>query len=974
MSVKTMLETLKSKPDMPILADDTIPEGLTRRQVNILSGKVYAYLKGKGIGKEDFVMICLPRGVKPVVAFFGVWRAGAAFVLTEDTMPPERIAFIKKDCGCKLTIDSSVWEEIEAFEPLDGYEETDDHNAAFAIYTSGTTGTPKGVLHEYGNLQRNLDCISAINATDKIVTDCEKHATVAPLSSVASQMVNLLMHETGMANYIVSYATFKNPKEWMEFLIRQKITISFIPPSYLQILPDIGKTYLRSIIVGGEPIKNLYIDGATIFNLYSLSEANCYACIFKIDKSYPLTPIGVPQFDLDIRLLDENGNDVPDGEDGELCFENPYFRGYINLPEETKRVFTDGWYHTGDLAKKLPDGNYVVRGRLSDMIKVNGNRVEPAEIEVVTNKILGTKSAVVKGVTNGENTYICLYYTEDIEVDAEKTRQELQEYLPDYMLPSHFIHIDKMPLRPSGKVDRKALPDPDISEYIKEYEAPVGETEKALCNAFQEVLKVERVGRNDSFYQLGGDSLGAIEVLVKSNLTILDASDIFTGATPKGIAELYKNKKESRLLYTPEADESARKEMQKLLPFQSYMFSYELHSPGKAMYNVYLMFKVDKKVFDMAKLSDTVYTVIQNHPSLCTQYCFDEKSNLMQAFRPEDITHSAPEKISEEEFNALKDGLIMPYKLLNTPLCRYRIFETEKAGYLFFDAHHSVLDGTSVKIFLDNILRAYYGESPEHDYYYAHLKENALQTESEQYEKSKKYFEENYSGDYSRRPIYDYETEENTVAYLTKDFGISDEKIASLKYASKNTFFMLSTLLAVAVCNDCRDVMITWTYNGRDNVHKLSGTGLLIRDIPVKLELSKNMTLKETYADIKAQIAGGIENCIYPHTTANAKCVADDLVCFLYQENIRNFDDLPEGVEWFDINRQNGASQNALDIEICNKDGGTELFMEYASSLYKEESMERFSELLVKSANSLLYFADKANVSMSEVIQHIKES
>ena len=144
--VKTFIECAKKDPERRILADDSNPKGLTYRQVDEISSKIYAYLSDKGIGKEDFVMLCLPRGVKPIVSMLGVWKNGSAFVLVEDDYAPERIEFIKKDANCKLVINTDVWEEIQSYPVKEGYTETDEHDAAFAVFTSGTTGNPKGVV------------------------------------------------------------------------------------------------------------------------------------------------------------------------------------------------------------------------------------------------------------------------------------------------------------------------------------------------------------------------------------------------------------------------------------------------------------------------------------------------------------------------------------------------------------------------------------------------------------------------------------------------------------------------------------------------------------------------------------------------------------------------------------------------------------------------------------------------------------
>ena len=151
--IRNFVRHAENSPNKVVLASLGGGREITFREMDLLSGKVYRFLKDRGIGREDFINILLPRGIEPVIAMFGVWKAGAAFALTEEDDPGERIAFIQKDCGCALILDGAAWQEILKCEPLHGYEETQDHDAAFAVYTSGSTGMPKGVLHEYGNLE-----------------------------------------------------------------------------------------------------------------------------------------------------------------------------------------------------------------------------------------------------------------------------------------------------------------------------------------------------------------------------------------------------------------------------------------------------------------------------------------------------------------------------------------------------------------------------------------------------------------------------------------------------------------------------------------------------------------------------------------------------------------------------------------------------------------------------------------------------
>ena len=202
-------ENVTAGPDRLFLTDEAHPRGITRRDTDELSAKVFAWLKKQGVGKEDFVLVCLPRGIMIPIAMMGVWKAGAAVTVVEDTYAAERIEFIRKDCNCKIVIDISSWEMIMKEEALSGFQKAQDHDAALAVYTSGTTGFPKGVLHEYGNLK--LHMATRDNGRDDRTRKEERFAFIAPLNFVAfyKNLVSAIVN--GMHLFIVPYATVKNP-------------------------------------------------------------------------------------------------------------------------------------------------------------------------------------------------------------------------------------------------------------------------------------------------------------------------------------------------------------------------------------------------------------------------------------------------------------------------------------------------------------------------------------------------------------------------------------------------------------------------------------------------------------------------------------------------------------------------------------------------------------------------------------------
>ncbi len=254
--IELLEQYTKKTPNTAILFDETT-KGVTYAQLDEKSARIRNYLKNKGIGKEDFVLINLPRGVLPIITMIGVWKSGAAWALVEDTYAPERIDYIRKDCGCKVEINASNWEEIMNTAPLYGHEEVSLHDAAYAIYTSGTTGNPKGVLHEYGNLERAIDSIRINGVTPFDGRDVL--ALLAPLNFVASVIVILkALSIHGGKTHVVSYATIKNPMALKFFFFEKKISITFLTPSYVRMLGNATGPYLRMLFVGSEPANNVY--------------------------------------------------------------------------------------------------------------------------------------------------------------------------------------------------------------------------------------------------------------------------------------------------------------------------------------------------------------------------------------------------------------------------------------------------------------------------------------------------------------------------------------------------------------------------------------------------------------------------------------------------------------------------------------------------------------------------------------------
>lgn len=524
-------ENVRNYPDKVILQDSET--SLTFHELDELSGRVYAYLKQKGIGREDAIIINIPRSVNIFVACLGIWKAGASLVCIEYGTPQNRIDYIAEDCNCKLIIGAEEIASILTWKEIKSHEKTDLHDAALYYYTSGSEGNPKGILHEYGKLDLIASTLSV--GHEKMFKSTDVYGLWFPVSTPILGMILVAISERCIVN-ILPITIIRNPQAIATYIANYNITIIGIVPSYLKDV-NIEMPTLRQIQVASEIANNIYYNSLQLVNVYGQSEGGISAFTFMIDKKYDNTPIGRPTQSIHECLLDDDGSPVSEGSMGELCYENPFTRGYINSPELNQAVFRNGLFHTGDIARVNEDGNYVILGRKTDMIKINGNRIEPAEIEAAVKRVLGIDWAFAKGFVQPERSFICVYYTAEVDIDYAKTREELLKILPLYMIPSYFIQIDSIPHLPNGKVDRKAFKAPEVAEYITEYTPPTNELEERLCQTMQEVLGLERIGTHDDFYLLGGDSLRTIQLVSLLNIDDLTVTDIYAARTPMAIAE-----------------------------------------------------------------------------------------------------------------------------------------------------------------------------------------------------------------------------------------------------------------------------------------------------------------------------------------------------------------------------------------------------------------------------------------------------
>lgn len=974
--LEMFFEQVKTKPSH-IAVTDPQNGSLTFKELADCSGKVFQYLKSRGIGKEAFVVICLPRSIYTVAAIIGVMRAGAAFTVAEaGIIPEQRLQYIIQDCSAKLVMNADCWKEIEQLaltEAFSGfaYCEPASHDAAYVIYTSGSTGQPKGCLHEYGGLEYMM---KSADFEGKPPISGGIYALVIPMSMLATHASLFFTLAYGVTVDVVPLYLLRDPTALVEYFTKHHITSTSISPTLARILRGM-KLDMEHIAIGSESANNVFIENCLLINYYASSECGCMACAFHIDHPYEETPIGKPQFDLQYRIIPlEN-----DSEAGELQFYFPYFRGYLNLPEETARVLTDGWFHTGDIVRQLNDGNLLLLGRIDNMIKINGNRVEPEEVETAASRILGLQAAVAKGFGEGDHTYLCLYYVNATELDSHEASRILGEHLPYYMLPKHYIRLEQIPRLPSGKIDRNSLKPPVFAEKSTTTVAPRDELEAALCRTFAQVLGLPDFSAEDDFYLLGGDSIGTVEVIETCQIHGLNMYDMFNGRTPQKVAACYRKRIAEESQDIEAENQKALQSSHPLTELQKCALQYRALKPDSTLYDLYSLVKYSERM-DMKRLEKAVETAFHAHSALLTLLHQEADGSWTQSYHPEIFEPVQTEYVSEAEFAEIQKQLIQPLQVFGGKLYRFRLFSTEKADYSFLQINHMISDGTSIKILLHDVMEAYSGKPVMTDCYYFMLQKQEQQMNSAFYQEAKEYYLNRYSQhQYDIRPHADGNGENLHNANFHFSLSLPLKKTANMNTLHKmgqNAVLATALALTVAVYNHSEHVMTAWAYHGRKSALYGNIVGMCYKNLPLALSLQQDTKLSELYADVRDQMVKAITYDCYAYNKINVQPIKGDKALLLYQSGIYDFDDVTGDISVIPqpLTDPYEANSGAFEIEvIMTSQELADCTIHYNSDMYRKESVLKFQNLFVQIVASMLNCAENKNFTFKMLQETLHE-
>lgn len=960
-SIQSLLYTsIQTHLDRKAILDSRDGSFMTYAALYEQASRAAGYLQSQNLCPGDYVVIALSRSSLYIVAETACLLFGYGAVLMDASYPQERIDYAAKNTNAKIIIDDQLITEMLAYPQQAKYQTLPTDFPAVVLYTSGSTGNPKGILHDLASLGSAVVRYQALLKT----TPKDFEGILSPFTFVAGCIAFLNPLCAGASVTIIPREVIASPLDLAEFIDRMKISQLFMPPSVLKLFKPIGHS-LRVVTTGSERVSGLISDAFPVYNLYGMSETCAAVTAFPIDKPYANTPIGRAMLGCAVYLLDEKGKKA---DEGEICIAGHLMTGYVGMPEKTAEVkipnpFSDedGYdtmIRTGDLGRMDENGNVVYVNRKDWMIKINGQRVEPGEVEAVIKELPQIENAAVKGFTNAQgHSFLCAYYAKKEEIHEGEIRLALSKRLPNYMMPAYFIELEAMPLNANGKLNRLALQEPQVSQFASDYAAPTNELEARLCCAMAEVLGIEKVGIHDDFFQLGGDSIGCMALIAQMNDSRIGTKLIYTGRTPAAIAAAVSSQ------VAEDEDELNRIALsmdQPLIPYQTYYLDYQLYSPRLLVTNVPFVCSAPKEKMDAQALKRAVDKVIHHFSIFGTVFLFNEANELVQRYCPEKITNIEIIQTTETAFQTdVKEAFFKPFRMLNSILWRGQIVVTETKVYLMIDFNHAISDGTMAMRTFHQIFEALHGREMQKDRYYLFLHRYARFMETAEGIAELDFVHKLYAGDWSKFPRPDVDTRENSNRRLvaaTRHTSEAYQMAAEGKKISLGAALVTAGQLALSRFNQQKRVAVEWIYNGRNEKWKEDLIGITICGIPATMDFDKFVEMDDILSEARRQNEWGLRYAEHSYALRDMSPAQNECLKIVYEHGIEVPDTVPE---WFEIKADTDHFTGMLGLfQIIIFEGAPNepltLIATYQGSRYRDESAGRLLAEFEKALDELL--------------------
>jgi amino acid adenylation domain-containing protein len=923
---------------------------LSYDQLNAKANQLAATILSADVTNEAPVGILLNRTEGLLISMLAVLKTGCAYVPIDPDYPAERIRYIVEHSGLKLVLtESGLTTKLnlpDAIRQLDIRDEEigrasaanqsvviPPHSLAYMIYTSGSTGKPKGVMVEHANVINFIEGICnrvSLSAETKMLGLTTVSFDIFVLESLLPLLKGYQIVLAGSADQKDAYALRKLIKD-------QGVNALQITPSHLKLLLSDGEqqdflSAVQTLMIGGEAMPDELLAQAKaacagdIWNMYGPTETTVWSTIRNLNNC-DTVDIGKPIANTTVRVVNQSGQLQPPGVPGELLIGGKgVTRGYVNNPEQTaERFIADPVtgkgivYRTGDLVRWLPDGNLAYLGRMDNQVKIHGFRIELGEVEslLVSHPDI-TAAAVAAKNANGDR-FLVAYYISEKQLERADIRSYLTRSLPAYMIPAHFMPLAAMPLTPNGKLDRKAMPDPEI-KAVGEYVAPASEEEKLLAQIWSDVLDMNKVGVTDNFFSVGGDSIKSIRIgaRLRKHGYAVTVQDIFVHQTigslagalkpletneesDGGLQELSLTQPEPQiptqltdLTYqglTPDqwATLQAEYEIEDIYPLSPMQEGMLYHAIADGESGSYLgqVTCTIRGDLDLKLLKKSMDLLMVRHEVLRTVFLHEGLDQPLQVvLKSREITFSSEDH--SETFQAGHRNAILKSKQLSERsegfdlakdvLMKLAVIRVSEEEHLLIWTHHHVLmDGWCMGQILNEFQAVYQQLLDDQQVTlpavrpyagYIQWLDQRDPTPSKTYWKEYlKHFDAPVS-----LPAKPAKERKSTYLLRTEKVKLGEKGAAALKLAASkstvtpNILFQAAWAVLLSKYNHSKQVTFGTVVSGRppEVAGVESMIGLFINTIPVMLEIDADMTVDQLLRNLQRESAKGVSHHYHP--------------------------------------------------------------------------------------------------------------
>ena len=738
---------------------------LTYQQLNTQANQLAHYLKSLGVGADVLVGICVERSLEMIVGILGILKAGGAYVPLDPEYPQERLSFMLEDAQMSVLLTQQQlveslpqhqarvvcldtdWEKIAQKCESNPENTATSENLAYVIYTSGSTGKPKGVLVNHANVVRLFAATDSwyhFNSQD-VWTMFHSYAFDFSVWEIWGALLY------GGRLVVVPYLVTRSPESFYELLCQEQVTVLNQTPSafrqLIQTEQSIGTANdlsLRLVIFGGEALELQSLQpwfdrhgdsSPQLVNMYGITETTVhvtYRPLTKADLHDTASVIGRLIPDLQVYLLDQNLQLVPIGVRGEMYVGGAgVTRGYLNRPELTQQRFISNpfaevggsrLYRTGDLARYLPNGELEYLGRIDNQVKIRGFRIELGEIEglLAQHPAVWENLVIIREDEPGDKRLVA-YVVLKVEQSATvpELRQFLGNQLPSYMIPNAFVLLESLPLTSNGKVDRRALPKPDLdSTQVEKFVAPRTPIEEMLTQIWAQVLKIEQVGIHDNFFELGGHSLLATQLVSRiRNLfkVELPLRELFTKATVAQLGRSLQQLQQQDIALTSVPILKRTENVELPLSFaQQRLWFLDQFEPNSPFYNIHVALRLTGTL-KVPALEQSLQAIVERHEALRTNFITVD-GQALQIIQTQadwqvsvfDLQHLPANEQEIAVQQLAQEHAIQPFDLANQALFRAKLLVlNETENVLLVSMHHIVSDGWSMGVFVKELVALY---------------------------------------------------------------------------------------------------------------------------------------------------------------------------------------------------------------------------------------------------------------------------